>query len=337
MQKRRLGKTGLQVTPVGFGGIPIQRLSEEDAVSLVRKAVELGINFIDTARGYTTSETRIGLALADGLRDQVYLASKSMARDADGFRREIETSLTNLRTDYLDLYQFHNIRNLETWEKVSGPGGALEAALKAKEEGLIRHIGVSGHLSDVLCEITKNEHLETIQVPFNPVETRPADKLLMLAQERDLGIIVMKPLAGGAIDRADLSLRWILQYPVSVAIPGMDSLKQLEENIAVGRDPRPLEPEEKRVLSELTRKLGKDFCRRCEYCLPCPEGIDIPSMFLFEGYVQRYGLKDWATERYRASKVTASACVECGTCETRCPYNLPIRNKLKRVRELFEE
>ncbi len=336
LQKRRLGKTELEVTAVGFGGIPIQRLTEEEAVKVVREAVEQGINFIDTARGYTTSEERIGLALSGGLRDKVYLASKTMARDAAGFLRDIETSLRNMRTDYLDLYQFHNIRSLEAWQKITGPGGAMEAALQAKQEGLIRHIGVTGHVCEVLAEIIDNEHLETIQVPFNPVEVKPLEQLFPRALELDLGIIVMKPLAGGAIDRADLALRWILQHQVSVAIPGSGSLTELQQNLAVGADVRPLTPEEAAELAEITGKLDDDFCRRCEYCLPCPSQIDIPTMFLFEGYVTRYDLKEWAVGRYNALDVKADACEECGICEGRCPYGLPIREKLKKVRTLFE-
>lgn len=336
LQKRRLGKTELQVTAIGFGGIPIQRLSETEAVNVVRTAVEQGINFIDTARGYTTSEERIGLALAGGLRDQVYLASKTMSRDAAGFRRDIEISLRYMRTDYLDLYQFHNVRSSEAWQKIIGPGGALEAALRAKEEGLIRHIGVTGHVCEVLLEVIENEHIETVQVPFNPVEAKPLEQLFPRALELDLGIIAMKPLAGGAINRADLALRWILQHQVAVAIPGSGSLTELEQNLAVGADLRPLTVAEEAELSEITGKLDDDFCRRCEYCLPCPNQIDIPTMFLFEGYVTRYNLKDWAAGRYAALEVKADACEECGICEGRCPYGLPIREKLKRVRAIFE-
>lgn len=336
MEKRRLGKTELIVNVVGFGGIPIQRLAEGEAVNLVREAVEQGVNFIDSARGYTTSEEWIGKALAGGLRQQVYLATKTMSRDAKAFRADIERSLANFQTDYIDLYQFHNVRNMEAWEKITGPEGALEAALKAKDDGLIGHIGVTGHVSDVLCEIAGNEYLETVQVPFNPVETKPAEKLLGLSKEHDLGFIVMKPLAGGAIDRAELSLRWILNHPVTVAIPGMGSSNELKQNLAVAKDIRPLTEAEGLELEAIKSKLGEDFCRRCEYCLPCPNGIDIPTMFLFEGYVLRYDLEEWARGRYNAATIKPDACVECGICESRCPYDLPIREKLKRVRTLFE-
>ena len=338
MDRRRLGQTGLYVTCLGFGGIPIQRLSAAEAVALVQEVVAQGVNFIDSARGYTTSEERIGQALSKGLRSQVYLATKTMARDAQGFQADLERSLANFQTDYIDLYQFHNVRSYEAWQQIIGPGGAMEVALQAKKDGLIRHIGITGHVCDVLCTIMEStDLLETVQVPFNPVETKPMERLLGLAQEQDLGLIVMKPLAGGAINRVDLALRWILNHPVTVAIPGMGSSQELHQNLEVAEDLRPLTQAEEAELAELVAQLGEDFCRRCEYCLPCPNGIDIPSLFVLEGYALRYNLGQWAQDRYQATAIKPDVCAQCGICESRCPYQLPIQDKLKRVRALFEE
>jgi len=328
MEYRRLGKTDLKVSVIGFGGIPVQRIDTASAEKVVKRAVELGINFFDTARAYTDSEEKLGLALKKH-RDQVIIATKSMARDKKSMAEDIDKSLRTMGVDYIDLYQMHNVKDKETLEQVLGADGALAALIEAKEKGKIRHIGVTGHIKAMLLEILKTEEIETVQFPFNPVETDGAKDVIDLAGKMDAGIIVMKPLAGGALTNAKLSLRYILEHPVSVAIPGMDSLEQVEENAAVGNERKPLTDQEQEELAQLVEKLGTSFCRRCEYCLPCQQGIDIPSVFLFDGYYTRYDLKDWAIGRYQALKVKADACVECGECEERCPYNLPIRAMLK--------
>ncbi len=328
MEYRRLGKTDLKVSVIGFGGIPVQRIDTTSAERVVERAVELGINFFDTARAYTDSEEKLGVALK-AHRDQVIIATKSMARDKKSMAEDIDKSLRTMGVDYIDLYQMHNVKDKGTLEQVLGVNGALAALIEAKEKGRIRHIGVTGHIKGILLEILKTGEIETVQFPFNPVETDGAKDVIDLAGKMDAGIIVMKPLAGGALTNAKLSLQYILEHPVSVAIPGMDSLEQVEENAAVGNDLKPLTDQEREELDQIVGKLGTSFCRRCEYCLPCQQGIDIPSVFLFDGYYTRYDLKDWAIGRYQALKVKADACVECGECEERCPYNLPIRAMLK--------
>lgn len=328
MKYRRLGKTELQVSVTGFGGIPIQRIDASFAEQVVDRAIELGINFFDTARGYTDSEEKLGAALKKH-RDQVIIATKSMARDKKGMAEDIEKSLRTMGVDYIDLYQMHNVKDKGALEQVLGGGGALAALKEAKEKGKIRHIGVTGHIKDVLMEILQTGEMETVQFPFNPVEVSGAGKLFELAEKMDTGVIAMKPLAGGALTNAKLAMRFILEHPVSVAIPGMDSLEQVEENAAVGNAPRPLSETEREELARIVAKLGTRFCRRCEYCLPCQQGIDIPSVFLFDGYYTRYELKDWAKQRYQAMDVKPDSCLDCGECEERCPYNLPIREMLK--------
>jgi predicted aldo/keto reductase-like oxidoreductase len=332
MKYRRLGRTDLQVSIVGFGGIPIQRIDASSAEKIVNHAIELGINFFDTARGYTDSEEKLGAALKKH-RDQVIIATKSMARDKKGMAEDIERSLRTLDVDYIDLYQLHNVKDQGALEQVMGADGALAALKEAKEKGKIKHIGVTGHIKDTLLEILQTGEMETVQFPFNPVETDGAQELFELAEKMDIGVIAMKPMAGGALTSAKLTLRFILEHPVSVAIPGMDSLEQVEENAAVGNDPRPLSDTEKEELARIVAKLGTSFCRRCEYCLPCQQGIDIPSVFLFDGYYTRYDLKDWAKQRYQAMDVKPDSCLECGECEDRCPYNLPIRKMLKEAGE----
>ncbi|MFA7467023.1 MAG: aldo/keto reductase [Desulfotomaculaceae bacterium] len=327
MQYRILGRTGLKVSVVGFGGIPIQRVSEAESVAIINRALELGINFFDTARGYTDSEAKLGSVLGKR-RDQVIIATKAISRTAAGMAADIQKSLETMGLDYIDLYQLHNVKDRQAFEQAFGPGGALEALKQAQKDGLVRHIGITGHIRSFLVEALKTGAMETVQFPFNAVEAAGAEELLDLAANTQTGVIVMKPLAGGSIRDTGLALRFILEHPVSTVIPGMDALEQVDQNAAVGADLRPLTGSERETLEKLAAQLGSTFCRRCEYCQPCPQGVDIPTVFLLDGYFTRYELQDWARERYRGLKVTAQECVECGECEEKCPYSLPIRAML---------
>lgn len=327
MKHRTLGKTGLRVSVIGFGGIPIQRVPAGEAGAIVNRALDLGINFFDTARGYTDSEAKLGAALKKR-RTEAIIATKSMARTREGMASDIKKSLETLGVECIDLYQLHNVKDKAALEQVLSPEGALTALKEAKKDGLIKHIGITGHIKSFLLEALKTGELETVQFPFNAVELKGAQELLDLAGKKGAGVIVMKPLAGGALRNTSPALRFILEHPVSTVIPGMDMLKQVDENALAGSDPLPLSAEERKILEEEGGKLGVAFCRRCEYCQPCQQGIDIPSVFLFDGYYTRYDLKDWARDRYRALQAKADSCLGCGECEERCPYNLPIRRML---------
>lgn len=331
MQKRVLGKTGFEISAIGFGGIPIQRVDKDIAIKLVEEAYRQGINFIDTARGYTVSEELIGYGVEKTDRDNWIIATKSMSRDYKSMKKDIEISLKNLKTDVIDLYQLHNVRTVDEYEKIIGDNGALNALIEAKHDGKIREIGITSHDLNILETALKKEEFSTIQFPYNPVE-RQAEELFKRAHELGLGIIVMKPLAGGAIVNAELSLRFILENQnISAVIPGMDSIEQILQNSAIGNEYKALTDEERRIILKEAEELGSEFCRRCGYCAPCPQGIDIPTQFLLEGYYSRYNLKEWSKERYTVSAHKASDCIECGACETRCPYDLPIRKMLKKV------
>jgi len=333
LEKRILGKTNLEVSTIGFGGIPIQRVDNEMAVKLIEESYNRGINFIDTARGYNDSESLIGQALERIGRDKFILATKSMKRDYKGILEELSISLKNLRTDYIDLFQFHNIRSFEELDFILSENGAFKALKEAKEKGVIKEIGITSHSPEILDKAIDIGGFSTIQCPYNPVE-RQAEEVFKKAKEMNIGVIVMKPLAGGAITNGELSLRFIVDNPnISVVIPGMDTLEQVSSNALVGINKRKLTVEEEEILREESNSLGSQFCRRCGYCLPCPQGIDIPVQFLMEGYYTRYDLKDWAKSRYDAMEKRAVHCVECGLCETKCPYNLPIRKMLKNVVE----
>ena len=327
MEYRVLGKTGLRVSKMGFGGIPIQRIDREGTRKLLHEMAEKGVNYIDTARGYTVSEEYIGYGM-EGIRDRFVLATKSMSRTKEAMAADIETSLRNLRTDYIDLYQIHN-PSMEQLEQVMGEGGALEALEEAKKAGKIGHIGLTAHSVSVFQKALALDWVETVMFPYNIVENQ-GEELIRQCAERNVGFIAMKPLAGGAIEDASLALRYICSNPdVTVVIPGMAELPELEQTLPACEDGPPLKEEELKKIDDVRRQLGTDFCRRCNYCAPCTVGIDIPSVFLFAGYLQRYNLAEWGKSRYSTLKVKASACIGCGECEPRCPYHLPIREKMK--------
>lgn len=335
MEYTILGKTGLRISRMGFGGIPIQRIDAEGTKALMKQLMDEGVNYIDTARGYTVSEEYLGYAL-EGIRDKFVLATKSMARTKDAMAADIEKSLGNLRADHIDLYQVHN-PSMEQLDTVVGEGGALEALMEAKAAGKISHIGLTAHSTEVFERALSLDWVETIMFPYNIVESQ-GEELIHKCQEKNVGFIAMKPLAGGAIENGTLALRYVCSNPaVTVVIPGMAEVSELEENIKACADTTPLTKEELSQMEDVRHQLGTNFCRRCNYCAPCTVGISIPSAFLFAGYLERYNLADWARDRYGSLGVKASACVGCGKCETRCPYHLPIREMLKKVAEEFGE
>ena len=335
MEYVTLGKTGLKISRMGFGGIPIQRIDADGTKKLMKMLVEKGLNYIDTARGYTVSESFIGEGI-EGMRDRFVLATKSMSRTKEAMAKDIDISLGNLRTDYIDLYQVHN-PNMEQLLTVIGEGGALEALKEAKEAGKIGHIGITVHSLEVFEKALEMDWVETIMFPYNIVE-RQGEELIHKCAEKNIGFIDMKPLAGGAIEDGRLALRFVCANPdVTVVIPGMYDVSEIEKNMEAVEDGSALTAEELEAMEKVRKQLGTNFCRRCNYCQPCTVGINISGCFLFQGYLDRYGLEAWAKDRYGAMAVKASACVECGACEKRCPYNLPIRQMLKKCAEEFGE
>ncbi len=330
-----LGNTGLKVSQVSFGGIPIQRADAANTMAVVDALEARGINFIDTARGYTVSEEYLGAAL-EGRRDKFIIATKSMSRDAEGMTRDIGISLSNLRTDYIDLYQIHNLPEKD-FDKVFGPGGAYEALCDAKAAGKVRHIGATAHNADVLRRLVEEygDKIETLMFPYNIVETQGHD-ILAAARKKGIGTIAMKPMAGGNLDDWNLALRFIAAAGViDVSIPGMGSVEEVHRNADAADGFSPLTAEELAQCDAIRKELGSEFCRRCGYCAPCTVGIDIPSNFLMSNYRRKYGLSDWAVSRYQGLAHHAGECIGCGACESRCPYELPIRKMLARVADEF--
>ena len=333
MEYRTLGKTGLQISRLGFGGIPIQKIDAKGTKVLIDELIRQGVNFIDTARGYTVSEEYLGYAL-QGVREKFVLATKSMARTEETMARDIEISLQNLCTDYIDLYQVHNpsAKDLET---VTAAGGALEALQKAKAAGKIGHIGITLHSVELLEQALELPWVETVMFPYNIVETQ-GEELIARCAEKNIGFICMKPLAGGAIDDAEIAMRFIVSNrDVTVIIPGMADVREIAQNVQAVSNTAELSEAEKEKVQAIRAQLGTNFCRRCNYCAPCAAGINIPGVFLFEGYYSRYDLKDWAKSRYESLSKTASDCIGCGVCESRCPYSLPIRDMMKKTAEVM--
>ncbi|MCH1967592.1 aldo/keto reductase [Paraclostridium sordellii] len=330
---RVLGKTNLKINRIGFGGIPIQRVTQQDTNKIIDELINQGINFIDSARGYTVSEEYIGNAI-EGKRDNFILASKSMSRTYEDMLKDVYITLKNFKTDYIDLYQLHNVKSDE-YENIFNDNMAYKALLDCKSQGKIKNIGITSHSIDTIKKAVRDEKFDTIQFPYNIVEEQ-ADEIFREAHKRNIGIIVMKPLAGGAINNAKLAIKYILSKEyIDVAIPGMDSVDQVLENISVLEN-LDIDKEDELKIEDIRNQLGNRFCRRCEYCMPCPVGINIPMNFLLEGYYSRYNLKEWSKERYNSLDIKASDCVECGKCESKCPYDLPIREMLKEVTEKLD-
>lgn len=336
MRYKQLGATGMKVSVLGFGGIPVQRVSSAQAAAVLAACREHGVNFIDTARMYTDSEEKIGRFLKGENRDYWYVATKSTARDYQGMRKDIHISLQQLQCQYIDLYQLHNVANPADVEKILGPDGALKALTQACQQGYVRHIGITGHKSDVLGPAVETGLFATVQLPYNALEIQ-TEPLLRQAHDRlNMGTIAMKPLAGGALTAAAAALDFCLQSDfLDVTIPGMDTVEQVEANSATVSGQ--VSDSQRRELERLVASLGNRFCRRCEYCQPCPTGLNIPALFLFEGYYSRYDLKQWALERYDSLAKKASDCTGCGVCESRCPYDLPIREMLAQTAAALEK
>ena len=335
MQQTRLGKSELMVSRIGFGGIPIQRLSEEEAVAVVRRCLDLGVTLFDTANGYTTSEERIGRAIR-GRREGVILATKTGARDREGAREHLELSLERLGVDYIDLCQFHAVSDFPSYEQILAPGGAMETFREALEVGTIGHIGITCHSPDVASEAIRSGQFETLMFPFNFVAREPAEELIPLAEAEDVGFVAMKPFAGGMLEGADLAIKYLLQYPSVVPIPGIEKAEEIEEIVALVEQGEGLSEAEWQEVERLRRELGTRFCRRCQYCEPCPEEVPVSVLMVIESAWKRVPPKmlftDWLTEVMEKARV----CSQCGECEQKCPYGLPIRDMIEEQLAFYE-
>ena len=317
MQTVRLGKTELVVSKNGFGALPIQRANEKEAVKILRLAYEGGINYFDTARFYTDSEEKIGKALSD-VRDKIIISTKTMRTEVEGFWRELNTSLSLLKTDYIDIYQFHN----PPFCPKPGDGtGLYEAMLEAKAKGMIRHIGITSHKLELAEEAVRSGLYETLQFPFSYLASEREEALVRLCEEYDVGFICMKARAGGLITRSDVAYAYLADYPVA-PIWGIQRESELLEFLSYNEDPPTLTDERREFIAREREELSGEFCRGCGYCMPCPVGIEINNCARMSLLLRRAPTAASLTPETQAKMKKIEECINCGRCKSRCPYGL---------------
>ncbi len=313
-----LGKTGITTNKNGFGALPIQRISEGEAVYLLKKAYENGITFFDTARWYTDSEHKVGMAFA-GMRDKIFIATKTGAMNAEDFWKDLETSLKNLQTDYIDLYQFHNPAFVP---KPGDESGLYDAALEAKAQGKIRHIGITNHRLTVAHEAIESGFYETLQFPFCYLATEKDIELVDKCKEADMGFIAMKALSGGLINNSAAAYAFLAQYDNVLPIWGVQRETELDEFLSYIEAPPVMTEELSEVIRHDREELLGDFCRGCGYCMPCPAGIEINTCARMSLLLRRSPSAGHLSPEGQEKMRKIEDCLHCGQCKRKCPYGL---------------
>jgi predicted aldo/keto reductase-like oxidoreductase len=336
MQKVRLGRTDLCVTKIGFGGIPIQRLTDDgQAAALVTAAVEMGINWFDTATGYSTSEARIGRGIKPFRRDSLYIFTKSPASTPQALKANIELSLSRLGTDYIDVFQFHGIKQ-DTWKQILA-NGSMDMLIEMRAKGLIRHIASSSHNEEAMLEVLDHPAIEVAQYPFNFIMYEEVAQILAKCKAKDAGFIAMKPFGGGVFPSAGPCIRFLMQYPRVVADPGFESIEQVREVISLVEKGEVMTEHDNKTIELVRNELGKRFCRRCGYCSPCPHGVQIVNLMIIESLIKRMPPAQVISEARKKDVLNVDKCIECGICETKCPFELPIRGSIKEAAAMYLE
>jgi predicted aldo/keto reductase-like oxidoreductase len=331
----RLGKSGLEVTRIGFGGIPIQRLGEQQAVKVIRRALDGGLNWIDTANDYGNSEERIGKAIKKYPRSDVLVFTKGTGRDPKALREQIELSFERLQTDYIDLYQFHIVPDEETWRSMLD-NGAFDLVREYREKGRIRHIGASAHSRDAARVVIEHPEIEVLQFPFNFIVEDQGRELVDACRAKDIGFIAMKPLGGGALQDASACIRYLLAVPGIAADPGFEHIEEVEEVLSLWKEGAGLSEENRRSIERLRRELGTRFCRRCGYCQPCPQGVQIVTLMTMDTLVKRFPVDRLSEDWIAGAAESIEKCIECGECEQKCPYKLSIIEEIRRGADAFQ-
>lgn len=333
MDTVRLGKTGIAACKNGFGALPIQRISDEDAVYLLKKAYDHGINFFDTARAYTDSEHKVGLAFR-GMRDKIYLATKTGAQTAADFWKDLETSLGNLQTDCIDLYQFHNPAFVP---KPGDESGLYDAALEAKKQGKIRHIGITNHRLAVAHEAIDSGLYETLQFPFCYLATEKEEELVEKCRKAEMGFVAMKGLSGGLITNSAAAYAFMGQYDNVLPIWGVQREKELDEFLSYQDNPPSMTEEIKALIAHDREELLGDFCRGCGYCMPCPAGIEINNCARMSLLLRRSPSAEHLSPEGQTKMKKIENCLNCGRCRSKCPYGLDTPALLRRNLEDYKK
>lgn len=333
MRKMTLGKTNITVNKNGFGALPIQRISKKDAVYLLHKAYDHGINFYDTARAYTDSEEKLGEAF-EGKRDNIYIASKTAAQNTEDFWKDLETTLRNLKTDYLDIYQFHNI---SFCPKPDDGSGLYEAMQKAKEQGKIKHIAITNHRLSVANEAIDSGLYDTLQFPFSYLSSAQELNLVKKCKEANMGFIAMKALAGGLITKSAAAYAYMLQFDNVLPIWGVQREVELDEFLSYQENEPVLKGEITSVIQRDLEELQGEFCRGCGYCMPCPAGIEINNCARMSLLIRRAPSAAQLTEETQAKMKKIENCLHCGKCKEKCPYGLDTPSLLERNYEDYKE
>ena len=318
MVKVTLGNTGITVEKNAFGALPIQRISTQEAVKLLRKAYDKGVTVFDTARFYTDSEEKLGEAF-EGMREKVYIATKTGATDAEGFWKDIHTSLKNLRSDYIDIYQFHNPAFCP---KPGDGSGLYEAMLEAREKGMVRHIGITNHRLSVAHEAVESGLYETLQFPFCYLATEKDVELVEKCREAGMGFIAMKALSGGLITDSAAAYAFLAQYGHVLPIWGVQRESELDEFLSYIENPPAMNEELAAVIAHDREELLGDFCRGCGYCMPCPVGIEINNCARMSLLIRRSPSAAQLTPQAQEKMKKIESCLHCGRCKSKCPYGL---------------
>lgn len=326
MDQIRLGRTNLMVSRSGFGALPIQRISLQEAGRLLRKAYEGGINFFDTARNYTDSEVKIGAALAD-VRERIIIATKTAAEDRKTFFEHLETSLRNLKTDYIDIYQLHNPKTLPDPDDSEG---LYHALLEAKNKGMIRFIGITNHRLDVAIAAAESGLYDTVQYPLSLLSNEKDLGLIGICAQKDVGLIAMKALSGGLINNGKAAFAFLRQYQNVLPIWGVQKESELDEFLACEQNPPALDDAMWEIINKFRSELSGDFCRGCGYCLPCPVQIPIPMAARMDLLLGRAVYQSYLTDEWREQMELIEKCIDCGHCRNHCPYELDTPNLLKK-------
>lgn len=314
----RLGSTEIVVDKNGFGALPIQRISVEEAAGLLRKAFEGGIRFFDTARWYSDSEHKLGTAF-EKIRNQLFIATKSGAKTGEEMRKDLAVSLEMLRTDYIDIYQFHNPAFCP---KPGDGSGLYEAAMEAKKAGKIRHIGITNHRLGVAMEAIESGLYETLQFPFSYLASEKDRELVEKCKEADMGFIAMKSLSGGLINNSAAAAAYALQFDNVLPIWGVQREEELDEFLSYVENPPAMTQELRKIIEKDRAELSGDFCRGCGYCMPCPAGIAINDCARMSLMLRRAPSEGWLTEEMQGRMKKIEECLHCNQCVSKCPYGL---------------